>query len=185
MKNHEFLTNFGGTPLAIGSICGVRTWNVDRLGRLVGKHQYIWRPGENVAVCNPDEVEYFLTRYNLVALPFACKGAEPNCVCGFYAYYDLPNPIQVGEGSHPVRGVIQGYGRTTIGREGFRCMKAKILAVTPTRFVDAKIAARLRHNYPDVKFFDDVDSMLADFPPYEPDYPTPETDPDFWTRKAP
>lgn len=53
---------------------------------------------------------------------------DPACGCGFWAYYGegLDSPYA---GQNRIAGVIEGYGRTTLGTKGFRCEKAKIVAL--------------------------------------------------------
>lgn len=48
----------------------------------------------------------------------------------------------------------------------------------------AELRERVSRNYPDVPMFESVELMLAEFPPDRGEEPTPETDPDFWTRSA-
>lgn len=52
------------------------------------------------------------------------------CECGFYAFTseDDPEYMQAGR----VLGIIEGYGETLIGTRGFRCSKARILALAPS-----------------------------------------------------
>ncbi len=119
------------------------------------------------------------------------------CTCGFYAYLNGVNDFQ---GAGNVVGVIQGYGECVLGTRGFKATKARVVAVyvpTVDRYIDAETPAdvlvrkstlpvsgdRLKTLYPEVKFYEDYDEMVAAHPPSEPDV-TPETDEDFWTREA-
>ena len=111
--------------------------------------------------------------------PNPCAGADPACNCGFWAYYS----DGTWSGAAPVRGVIEGYGKTTVGTKGFRCSKARILALTLSRKKRHRAATNLvRRNYPDLDYFEDDAAMLAAFPLVQAGIPTPENDPEFWTR---
>lgn len=204
---------FAGAPLALGSVHGVRQWNADSLGRLIGlTYPKVWTPGENVAECtrtkrdpdckgkdcvlkhsNPHELiwpSFIMGSNNTITVqpssphctvPDPCSGADPSCKCGFWAYYD---------GAHwnersIARGVIEGYGPTTVGTKGFRAHKARILALTlSAKKRDREAAALIRRNYPGVAFYDDYADMLAAYPLVQANIPTPDTDPEFWTRPA-
>lgn len=118
------LQGFDGadTPLALGSVAGVRWWNLsapsvaffrqDEMPALCGV-QGTWRMGENIARCGrtghlvPDE----------------------DCGCGFWAYWTLEAAANPHGFLLPVLGVIEGYGRTMLGERGFRCAKARIVAL--------------------------------------------------------
>lgn len=261
MTQTPFQSEFGGAPLAAGSTRGARKWTVDRLGRLIGQNKYIWRPGENVAVCEPqpedmyqqvmqrmatqmaafeatmpsywvraepprrgglfrrrdkdacpDDVAPRTTTAGELAAELAadmpksppppptCSGAEPHCTCGFYAYYGDTGTVSdeytlyedtrssLTPPKMQVPGVIDGYGLTTVGTKGFRAMKGRIVALHLHKAMGLDLGRRLRHNYPDVAFFDGrelpVSEMYRGYPPEPVDLPTPETDSDFWTRSA-
>jgi hypothetical protein len=132
----EGIPGFGGRdlPLAAGSVTGVRLWHVDMTsaeavvngtaaveGLLTGIFGGVWRHGENVAVCGGGP-----------GSPPCHRDLVParGCGCGFWAYWALRYAWRWdyywrGE----VVGVIQGYGRTTIGTRGCRCGKARILGL--------------------------------------------------------
>lgn len=114
-------TEFEGTfPLAAGVIRGLRAWNLSA-GRLYGVlGDYQWSAGENEASC-PYRVRH--RRH-----PIACR----DCSCGFYAYTD-PRLSQPWTYSLDIVGVIEGYGLTQIGTLGFRCAKARIIALSVSR----------------------------------------------------
>lgn len=64
--------------------------------------------------------------------------------------------------------------RTTSPRGGW---------LPPTSSQPAPIdVAKLRRNYPDVPIFTNYKQMIAEFPTSRGEEPTPQTDPDFWTR---
>jgi hypothetical protein len=94
---------------AMGSVTGVRDWKVDEYGRLRGiSYDAIWRPGENQAKCGSEPADI-----------------EESHGCGFWAYYASTGRAHTGQ----VTGVIEGYGKTTLGSKGFRCEKAKVVAL--------------------------------------------------------
>jgi hypothetical protein len=123
-------------PLAVGSVTGVRLWHVDMTsavaaangdpvpveGLLTGVFGAVWRRGENVAACGGGSQGSSPCHRDLVP--------GPGCACGFWAYWALRYAWRCdyywrGE----VIGVIQGYGRTSIGTRGCRCGKARILGL--------------------------------------------------------
>lgn len=132
----------GQFPLALGSVFGVRWWSLHHSGLLHGVKAGWW-PEENEAGClnersstvrsfrewamgaGPSELprEFGLTE----ADPEAHETPVEECTCGFYAFWQ-PEPAPV-YAQFPVAGVIEGYGRTVIGNRGFRCQKARIVAL--------------------------------------------------------
>ncbi len=210
---------------AMGSIKGLRTWDMDPKGRLRGvTHAVIWTPGENVAECfartpcpeakHADLFEYGMCNCALCQSYAAsnpslsgaattgakvpskpapctvegCDGSvhpsthafDSSCECGFWAYDEL------GFTSHGrVTGIIEGYGRTTIGTKGFRCEKARIVALC--REDDDKVLTlsewlQLKALYPDAEFYDDQDDMVTAHGQVLRTYPA--VDADFWTEKV-
>lgn len=104
----------GGEPaFAIGSVTGARWWNLAD-GHLTGVHG-TWLMGENAARCSMSAGK----RDHVTP--------DEDCGCGFWAYWtaeDHQHGFQF-----PVLGVIEGYGKTLIGERGFRCAKARIIAL--------------------------------------------------------
>jgi hypothetical protein len=201
---------FSGIPFVAGDVRGVRSWSVDPLGRLISpSYRTVWTPGENVAACKRDEgtglwgnMTLRFTTSAFLGEPVAIEKDDPDstttkvkpihvqekCSCGFYAYSNGVNEYT----EYGLTGVIQGYGQTQLGTRGFKSQKARVLALhIPTRrekksgkrVVSSKWDHydRLRQNYPDVVMFEKYADMLAAFPVYE-NVPTPDTDPEFWTR---
>jgi hypothetical protein len=103
-----------------------------------------------------------------------------DCSHGFYGYYDGSNDYYK---QGYVMGVVEGYGETVIGTRGFRCMKARIVAIRIPKHVPDRLRAMILRNYPDVPVFDTFKAMVAEFPADDAGVGvSPETDPDFWTR---
>lgn len=178
---HE--SKFAASEFTMGTAVGVRSWNVDRLGRLKSpSYETIWTPGEMTAQCKANPFDFMAT-----GRPQSKEHQQASCTCGFYAYYEGFNEYAQAE---RITGVIEGYGETQIGTRGFKSAKARIVALfVPDDSADlARIGktpfARVRENYgPHVAIFDNYAQMVAEFPTTQPeDAPTPETDPDFWTR---
>jgi hypothetical protein len=132
------MSDFGGTPLAVGTVTGHRAWNVDHLGRLRGiTHPAVWLPGENVAACKGHRGSsmYFGWGVETPEKREPCTDEQipvDSCGCGFWAYHaggDRPKPSD-----ERAIGIVEGYGRTIIGTKGFRSQKARIVAVVlPTK----------------------------------------------------
>jgi hypothetical protein len=125
-------------------VYGVRWWSLDRSGLLKGIYA-TWQPEVNVAGCvkpqerSPTGVAFraWAKGAGPAVLPDELAVNEPelsgheapqeNCACGFYAFWE-PEPAPV-RAQFPVAGVIEGTGRTLIGSRGFRCGKARVLAL--------------------------------------------------------
>lgn len=181
MTNKEFSD---GTEyeFAMGSLQGLRSWNVDEKGRLVAASLgTVWRPGENVAECFavPYCPRYRSAPWSMTSTgePAPCSSPdctgryhtaerhtfEPNCDCGFWAFS--------AEDFYPhatVIGVIEAWGKTAIGSKGFRAEKAKILAL----YTGGKHGHRMRESlterlavlYPDAMQFRGWKNLLAAYP---------------------
>jgi hypothetical protein len=104
------------------------------------------------------------------------------CGCGFYGYYDGSNDYHKPE---RVSGIVEGYGEVVIGTRGFRATKARLIALTIPESVSFPLATRVRRNYRDVPFYDSFADMITAHPTDTAEGPSPDTDPDFWTRVAP
>jgi hypothetical protein len=77
-----------------------------------------WEAGVNRAVCLAG-----VRNHDDEALP------AKTCGCGFWAYWCPADRRLTQSGQLQVFGAIKGFGRTRIGTQGFRCAKARILAV--------------------------------------------------------
>lgn len=166
---------FASLGFAAGVVRGVRSFSVDELGRLTGIHyEQVWMPTENQAECRRAD------QYNTGRQIEDYGKHLPGCECGFYAYYDGSNDYRAGETT--ITAVIEGYGSTVIGSRGFRCAKARIVALhIPDSVKRSGVVAR---NYPSIPQFDSFLHMIQEFPPIgDGKTPGPEAD-DFWTRPA-
>lgn len=128
------------TPFVAGSLFGMRAFGVTKRGQLVGpSFSTVWKDGENEAVCmqfrEPDLYGFDPTtahpfrpplKVRLNHLAHMHKVANQECGCGFYAYYRGVNDYHR---SWTIQGIIEGYGTCTVGPRGFRCSKAKIVAL--------------------------------------------------------
>lgn len=119
-------------PLAVGSVTGLRTFRLlhpDQPVLWAAAWPVEWKPGENTAIHYGG---HGLAWALALAQGKAYKQEEhnvagANCTCGFYAYFDDTNTYN--SPGLTVPGIIEGYGRTTIGTKGFRAAKAKIVAL--------------------------------------------------------
>jgi len=167
---------------------GLRHFHTRRDGYITGlSYRVKWHPDVNTAWCHidtesaantPDFVEWW---DNVILTPPRPDHLMERCNCGFWVYF--------GEGarsfSGPVAGVVDGWGETIIGPEGFRCQKAKIVALAPSNTIrDWEVQYNLmtgygglpnmdqvRARYPDVPWFNSTAEMLAEFPPERGEYP--------------
>lgn len=177
---------------------------VEPTGVLAGKHGGTWASGENVAECTPNDFNYvaLLSAVHSMGWALSRKSMfgtssvtppepepeakheilDPSCTCGFWAYWTLEH-AEIGDSTNIV-GVIEAYGKVTIGEYGFRAEKAKILAIAPV--VDqagnvdpglAEAVEMVQAQYPEVAVFPTVRDMLAEFPPDDAPELPPEPEP--------
>jgi hypothetical protein len=208
---------------AVGSLQGLRAWDVDEFGRLHGvTHREVWRPGGNVSVCKqtvktpcprpsitrgsrPAEPEHGRKKKRRDTIDFevrftpsvpcgdpTCAGTyhygpashrfDPACQCGFWAYDEASFTPQ-GE----IVGVIDAYGKTTIGTKGFRAERASILALSRRDRNDKPLSRsltfRLASLYPEVQFFDSLDALIEAHDGVLRDWG--EVDDGFWLKPVP
>lgn len=64
---------------------------------------------------------------------------------------------------------------------GVRANERTLIRKGHTRSV---VPSRVRKNYPDVPIYHSVEEALAAHPLVKPEVPSPDSDPDFWTRSA-
>lgn len=146
------MTEFSDRPLVVGSITGLRSFDVDSLGRLTGvRYPGVFRPGENVAQCRASSLSPLALSLLATgtAWTFSRTTASANdkpetevakqehraaglsCSCGFYAYFDDGDNPHHKPGN--VLGVVEGYGSVTVGSRGFRAEKARLVALVEER----------------------------------------------------
>lgn len=141
----------------------------------------------------PDETWHFTFTVRQPCADPTCVGGEyhaapsdhrfdPECQCGFWAYDE--------DGFTPqgsVIGVIEGYGKTTVGTKGFRAEKARIVALCCEDGEGDRLSrstlTRLATLYPDVSFHDDLDAMVDAHPEVMRTWA--EVDAGFWLRPVP
>jgi hypothetical protein len=194
---------FAGLGFAVGSLIGSRSFSVTPDGWLTG---YIrpqkWLPGVNEAEClhqgmacgfvGDAGAEHSHT--------MACRGPRPcgkdvpnlACQCGFYAYFD--GSLNYGAEPTTLSGIVEGFGHVLRGSRGFRCRKARVLALfipppvpavldVPVLQLTTAVGAQgyrvraylsavmeervrlVRANYPGLAIFSDVHQMLAAYLP--------------------
>jgi hypothetical protein len=162
------LEEFQGPALVLGSVRGRRSFGVTAEGHLTGLfYSQVWHPGENRASCLHDGGIVVRRPDGGIGVTWSSAreiGAGhglQGCTCGFYAYY-REDPFST---SRRISGIVEGYGRVVLGTGGFRCEKARVLAL-----LRPPAPGEIRANYPDVVVFDREEEMLAVFPP-TPDGP--------------
>lgn len=157
-------------------------------------HTTVWLPSENVSVCKDPGGSYepcpkrerrrtdpggyypsltitYHSDYDTTCDDPTCTPSghfvaatethlfDPNHSCGFWAY-DEHHFQEHGD----VIGVIEGYGKTTIGTKGFRCEKARIVALCRKHGggdLSLSLWLRLQQLYPAAKFYEDRDQMVT------------------------
>lgn len=152
------MNQFADRPFVAGSLIGIRSFRIygSTTGILVSPQRATaraWTCGENIAECRPLMSHSLVQEFGEQPLR-EHQVASMGCQCGFYAYFD--------RGSNPyhsvlnVLGLIEGYGVATVGSRGFRCEKARIVALIgqPEQF----------KRYPGIPVFPDVDSAVTEFP---------------------
>lgn len=145
------LDEFSSTPLALGTMVGIRSFGVDDDGMLTGSlsdtRGLTYQPGTNEAVCvRLGQLDRMFRR------AWEFQGEEPHdwqtctqegcwscshrrehrlagtgCGCGFWAYND---PRHIGRNApEGLIGVFEGFGHVTYGPYGFRSSKGRVLAL--------------------------------------------------------
>lgn len=166
------MSDFGDRPFVAGALTGIRSFRP--VGeRLVAPVQGmpVWQPGENVAEC---------------LLMAEHRAGSLGCRCGFYAYFELGyNPHHRPSN---VLGLIEGYGVATVGARGFRCEKARIVALIAPDVPDFDLGFVFA-NYPGVALFNSVEEAVAKFPltvpEGTPDIPPPTGPAGAWVTVIP
>lgn len=189
---------------AVGSLFGVRCWEIvpgahQGVLLLKGQHGGVWTDGENVAVCPAGHEKPPYKRPVRGAPGCTCAALTADraedaiaarrgyhawgcdtkeCDCGFWGYWT----VEAAPNFNPARcvlGVIEGYGRVVRGPKGFRCAKARIVAVhlamrvlddrgydhPDSAMVLSAAEMALAESYPSVPAYATVPGMLAMHPP--------------------
>lgn len=173
-------TLFSSLGFAPGVVRGARSFSVDGEGRLSGVvfRDSVWYPGVNNAECLKGSKwdPYLLQAFHQMPYGFvppmvhmlpAPEGPHQfaTCHCGFYGFYDGSDDYNRYLNAR-VSGVVEGWGETLIGTRGFRCSKARIVALTVHDRPDrAAVTNQIRDHYWDVPVFPDFETMVAEFPP--------------------
>lgn len=151
--------DFNGRPFYAGTFTGVRSFKVDRLGRLTGVGvQEVFRPGENVARCAGPGI---MLGGTLARPTYAYLGDPASALSSTFdpspwmIHQSGPGPVaepeppkhHVGQidcscgyyayfdggndyaAPGQVTGIIEGYGTVTVGDRGFRAEKARLVAL--------------------------------------------------------
>lgn len=160
-------------PDVVGTITGLRGWQIDPNGNLRGcTYPVPWTPGENTARCMVARSAMtshvviindapifgahagwiYPENANADVVPIEgftqdpCDGLDPDCGCGFYAFYDADTARQQSYGS--VRGAIEGWGRIVAGPKGFRAQHARVVAIVkphqPPKRISGKLGLQMR-----------------------------------------
>lgn len=155
----EFESSGHDLDLAVGVMRGARSFLVSDDEWLTGVvYKQRWLPGVNTATCMNNAIVH-TTQHSMLA-----------CKHGFYAYHDGSNdyhhrfPCVNGT----VSGVVEGFGEVMVGTRGFRCMKARIVALCMDDEEWPVKATRAVANYPGVPVFYTFEKMVAEFPPDKP-----------------
>lgn len=120
-------------PLYTGRLVGLRSFAVTPRSELTGvTYTGQWVDGDNQARCAMSDLSFYgeqpLMKDHLEAwlVPEHPVG-KIDCTCGYYAYFDNNN----NEYQHGinVEGIIEAWGKITIGERGFRASKARIRAL--------------------------------------------------------
>lgn len=165
---------------------------------LMGHNDQPWTVGENVAECLIPS--YIDPSEHTCPAPYGAdvcaicihqdewiqaqhQVADPQCQCGFYAYYTTHERGLEHIWGYEAVGVIQGWGNTTLGTKGFRTEFAEILAMYPayaafdphmpnglgeTSFGSAPFYEAMKEQFPTIPVFRSMKEMVAEFPPSNP-----------------
>lgn len=148
-------------PLVFEALKAYRHWDI-KGGQLAAPHHgsFIWKPGENIALCE---------RTGHTAVECANSARYTNCGCGFYCVWDDTNQYAMHTNlmRSTVFGVIEIYGAVTIGGDGARAAKAKIVAlhIPPnvwTPFNRGRLSVHpLMESYLGVRFYKERANLIA------------------------
>lgn len=152
-------SQFSNVEFAAGSMFGRRAFHLGEDGILRGPSLPAeYGDGENHAFCLDMGNAFMISLHyalGLIDKPPPIRKSERErqsghkvagkwCSCGIYAYYDMNGVTSCEEGTRRITAVIEGYGLVTVGSKGFKCSKAKIVAVVRPKLVKR---AWLRRNW--------------------------------------
>lgn len=174
----SFETEFDSKGFVAGVFRGTRSFLIDTDGNLTGIfYKQVWDPAVNDATCLKGTVPTFYPYYPSPPPPPPATPPEPigphgMAVCrhGFYGYYAASNDYY---SPGRVSGVIEGWGdEVMVGTRGFRCMKARIVALCMSEVVVAERdrVALVLERYSTIPMFNTFDQMVSEFPPDEGEF---------------
>lgn len=177
----DFATQFDSLGFVPGVVRGARSFSIAADGALTGIfYPQVWSAGENVAECMKGQTHgraaisvYYLSANHVILTPPAADPPGPHgmdtCRHGFYGFYEGSDDYRghYNATGGTASGVIEGYGEVMLGTRGFRCMKARIVALSLSQI---RLASRERvglmlERYADIPFFNSFELMIAAFPP--------------------
>lgn len=142
--------SYGARPFAAGSLRGIRAFQMWDGGLIGPAYPQKWVPGENIARCPTGSMNFHMSlmtyQWNVTTWKIGRPWGNPEpvppevphrpvvghdvgsmaCTCGFYGYHIggmTRTPMST------IGGIIEGYGVCTVGALGFRCSKARIMAL--------------------------------------------------------
>lgn len=136
----------------VGSVFALRAFDVNPIGVLRGLHYAQCVPdGINVAVCGTPRSDH--------------NAPQEGCTCGFYAY-DREDQVYSNRYVGEVTAIVELSGKIIVCERGVRAAHMRIVAIAPGRRAvnPDDMMDRLRGNYPNAQFFDNVEAMKAAFP---------------------
>lgn len=160
---------FDSLGLVPGVVRGTRSFRIDETGQLTGVvYTQVWSAGVNDAECrvSPHLIIFYFgggTRGETPVAPPEGHGMD-KCRHGLYGYHEGSNDYhQPGY----VSAVVEGWGEVMLGTRGFRCSKARILAlcVSEVRLTHKDRTLLVRDRYAGIPFFDTFEEMVTAFPP--------------------
>lgn len=128
-----------GTEWSHIPLRGLRSFRFEKPDTLTGiAYRLPWEPGENVAVCghSEDAQSYIRSGNPFVALQRPMRrwtgmgyDAEHSLMDCTHGFYSLLAPGHHVSSPGYVDGMVEGWGQVVAGPDGFRCQKAKIVAL--------------------------------------------------------
>lgn len=184
------MNQFSDRPFAIGSLFGIRSFQINRSGELTGVvHPKTWHEGTNEAICastaqafrqlgvamsvNAEQMSWCFMKMSadmngrvLLKKRQKPKSLEPvshtigSLNCSCGYYAYFDRGHNPHHKQGNILGIVEGFGVMTVGSRGFRCSKARIRALID----DGDLASFLDPRYSGIPRFATVDAALAEFP---------------------